>query len=187
VFDFAAFLEEVNENYRAKLYRCRHSASDVAIIVPKLTIILDSKDHLLVDEAMRSLCTIGTPAEEAAIHLIPHLRSEYPITRELAILTLGNIAHKRPDICLEPTIASLDDERCRPHAIRILAFLKQHAKSAIPALLKHFESKDAKTRKAVLKAVVEIEGKSEVAIGVVARAKLDKSAIVRSAAGKSGL
>lgn len=180
----ATFIAEVNENNRQLLYRCRWSEDDRARIVPGLIEVLSDEDRLLVDDALRGLFVIGPAAVVAAPHVIPLISSSFPITRQMAILTLGQIAHHEPMICLEPMIKALEHSDCRDNAMRTLAFLNGHAKEAIPAIVQLFESKDAKTRVLVVRTVAAIDGRCEMALCLFHRAQADRSKLVSAAAEK---
>jgi HEAT repeat protein len=178
----ARFLASLNGKQREVLDRCRWSKKDADRIVPRLTQILSCDDRLLVDDALRALFDIGTPAVQAASQVIPLVVSKHPITRQLAVITLGQIAHTRPKTCLQPLIGALDDDACRNDAIRILAYLKEKAKPAVAALVRQAGHKDAKTRAAVVKAVAAIDRRSKAALALFAQAKTDRSQVVRLAA-----
>jgi HEAT repeat protein len=178
----ARFLAQVNRNNREILDRCRWSREDAARVVPKLIDVLSCGDRLLVDEALRALFDIGTPAVAAAAKVRPLIASEFPITRQLAVITLGQIAHKKPKLCVQPMIEALEIDDCRNDAIRILAYLKTDAKPAVAALVRHYDTPDAKTRKAIVKAVAAIDGRSKRAAELFAKAAADRSKIVRQAA-----
>ena len=88
------FIADINKDNRSAIYRCRWSEADSKKIVPKLIEILTCDNHLLVDESLRALFTIGIPAESAAQEVRKLLKSPHPITRRLSLQTLGQIAHK---------------------------------------------------------------------------------------------
>jgi HEAT repeat protein len=178
----ARFLSQVNAKNCELLYRCRWSKDDAARVIPKLIDVLSSADRRQVDESLRALFLIGTPAFPAAQHVVPHCASKHSITRRLAVLTLGQIAHQHARVCLEPLIDALDDAECRSDAIRILAYLKGRAKPALAALARLFDSKDAKTRTALVKAVAAIDRRSKQSQALFKRAKSDRSKTVRLAA-----
>ena len=181
----AAYIAEVNHDHRAILYRCRWSPDDAVRVVPELVRVLADEDERLVDEALRALFLIGTPAIAAVPHVIPLISSSLPITRQLAVLALGQIAHNEPCVCVGPITRALEHDDCRKDALKILAFLRSNATSALPMILKHYESKDASTRKLVITAVAAIDGRSETALRLFAKAKLDRSKLVRVAADKA--
>jgi len=179
------FIESVNGNKRSILYKCRWSNDDAQRIVPELIRILLEEDHLLVDESLRALFVIGPPAITAAPHVAPLISSTYPITRRLAVLTLGQISHQRPDICIQPITKALKHDECCRDALRILIFLGSKATSALPEIVKRYESKDAKIRNLAVRAVAAIDGSSEMAHQLLTKAKTDRSNLVRLAAYKA--
>jgi len=179
------FIAYVNRDQRAILYRCRSSSEVAAQIVPELIRILSDEGHLLVDESLRALFLIGTPALAAATHVIPLISSPFPITRQLAVLTLGQIALQKPEVCVQPIARALDDEDCCQDALRILAFLGSNARNALPAIVAKYETKEARTRSLVVKAVAAIDGRSETARELFGKARADRSKDVRSAVEKA--
>jgi len=175
----------VNRDNRCMLYKCRWSSDEANRIVPELIRVLSDEDHLLVDESLRALFVIGTPAVAAACHVVPLISSSFPITRQLAVLALGQIAHKRPEICVEPMTKALDRDDVSQNALRILAFLGGKATIALPAIVEKYRSEDAKTRKMVVTAVAAIDAYSEMVRQLFANAKTDCSKLVRAAADKA--
>ncbi|MCA8999668.1 MAG: armadillo/beta-catenin-like repeat-containing protein, partial [Planctomycetaceae bacterium] len=72
--DERELLNQFNAENRAILYRCRWSPADAEIVVPELIRLLGSDDPHVVDEALRALFCIGTPALTAASAVAAHLR-----------------------------------------------------------------------------------------------------------------
>lgn len=179
------FIAEVMADNRAVLYRCRWSNDDARRVVPRLTRILSDKDPAVVDEALRSLITIGTPAVAAASSVIPLIYSEFPITRSLATLALGQIAHKEPNLCVGPLTAALDYDECRHDALRTLKFLGQAARSSLKVVTSYYDSPDAKTRKLVAVTAIAIDAGSAITQQLAARAASDRSEAVRTAVQKA--
>ncbi|MBN2475306.1 MAG: hypothetical protein JXB62_11895 [Pirellulales bacterium] len=85
------FIAEWNEDHHALLYRCRWSSEDAERIVPGLIRGLSDDDRLLVDEALRALFLIGTPAVAAATRVTALIASPYSITRRLAVRAVAAI------------------------------------------------------------------------------------------------
>lgn len=179
------FIKALMADNGAALYRCRWSEDDARRVVPRLTQILSDDDPLLVDEALRALFTIGTPAVAAAGRVAPLIDSEHRITRQLATLTLGQIAHKKPGLCIGPITAALDRDECRHDALRILKFLGHSARSSLVKVASYYDRPDAKTRRLAAVAAIAIDAESEVARQLVARASSDRSKAVRTAVQKA--
>jgi hypothetical protein len=181
----ADIIAEVKANNRALLYRCRWCADDASRIVPELVKVLSNRDPDIVDEALRSLFTIGTPAVAAAASVSQLISSERPITRQLATLTLGQIAHKDPSFCIGPITGALVHKECLHDALRILSFIGSAAKGALPQVVPFCESADARTRKLAILAAMSIAGESELAQRIASKARTDPSKIVRLAVEKA--
>ncbi len=179
------FIARVMADNRAALYRCRWSEEDARRVVPRLTRILSDADPAVVDEALRALFTIGTPAVAAAGDVAPLIDSEHPITRQLATLALGQIAHKKPDLCVGPVTAALDHDECRHDALRILKFLGHAARSSIVKVASYYDRPDAKTRRLAAVAAIAIDSGSGVTQQLVTRAASDRSKAVRTAVQKA--
>ncbi|XZE36067.1 HEAT repeat domain-containing protein [Pirellulaceae bacterium SH501] len=104
-----AILDRLNADNWAVLYRCRWSKLEAEQVVPQLETLLDSEDRKIRDDALRALFHIGTPAVSAASRVASLIESQEPITRQLAVLTLGQIAFKVPDLCVEPLASFLSE------------------------------------------------------------------------------
>jgi hypothetical protein len=169
---------------RALLYRCRWSQDDADRIIPQLIHILYDHDDTIVHEALRSLFTIGAPAARASASVIPLTTSTNQMTRQLAVLTLGQIAHHEPDVCVSPIAKTLQDPECRHDALRILAFIGGGAREALSDVIACYESADAKTRKLALKGALSIDSDSTATHGLIEKAKRDRSKIVRDVISK---
>lgn len=179
-----AILDRLNADNWAVLYRCRWSKPDAEKVVPQLEQLLDSKDRLVVDEALRGLFRIGTPAVSAAARVVSLIQSREQITRQLAVQTLGQIAHKEPDICVEPLASVLSDPLCCQDAMRSLAFIGRNALAAIERVHQRFGDRDAKIRKAALSTAIAIDSTHPGTIELIAMATTDRSKVVRDAAAK---
>lgn len=177
-----AILDQLTANHQAALYKCRWSPEDVDVVVPKLVSLLASKDTLIVDEALRALFTIGTPAVDAANDIIPLIESTSTITRKLAVMTLGQVVHQKPEVCVGPMIAVLEDDECRRDALRILAFIGRPAIESLPMVIEQYAHSDAKVRKAAVVAAVSIDPQDPTVTEVLDRAMKDRSKVVRAAA-----
>lgn len=179
------FIAEVTANNRDLLYRCRWSKEDAQRVVPKLTAVLSDADPTIVQEALRSLFTIGTPAASAAPAVAPLVEAHEPMTRSLAVLALGQIAHKEPERCVGPITAALKDQRCRQNALRILAFLGSRAKSSLSEVISCYASPDAKTRKLAVKAALAINKQDPATQALILKGTKDRSTAVRTALAKA--
>ena len=179
------FIAKVMADNLAVLYRCRWSDDDAQRVVPRLTEILSDNDPGVVDEALRALFKIGTPAVAAASRVAPLIDSEHRITRQLATLALGQIAHKEPGLCVGPVTAALDRDECRHDALRILKFLGHAAKSSIVKVVSYYDSPDAKTRRLAAVTAIAIDAESEVVQQLAATAASDRSKAVRTAVQKA--
>jgi HEAT repeat protein len=179
-----AILDRLNADNWAILYRCRWSMPEAEQVVPQLIELLGSEDHRIIDEALRGLFRIGTPAISAALRVTSLIRSERPITRQLAVMTLGHIAHTVPSLCVEPLASVLTDPLCCRDAMRSLAFIGRNAEAAIDRVQQRFSDRDAKIRKAALLTAVTIDSKYPGTIELVGKASLDRSKEVRDAAAR---
>lgn len=177
-----AILDGVNANHHAALYRCRWSAPDAQVVVPQLVSLLTSGSPEIVDDALRALFLIGTPAESAAPGVAALLGSSRPITKSMAVLALGQIAHRRPELCVGPLTATLTDESCCRNALRILAYIGAPAKCALEEVLRLYSKRDAKIRKAVVLTAVAIGAECGEVVVLLKTASSDRSKIVRDAA-----
>jgi HEAT repeat protein len=178
-------IAEANANNQELLYRCRWSPVDAERVVPELLQVLSDGDSELVDEALRSLFTIGVPARSAALRVIQLMQGGRPLTRQLATLTLGQIAHQDPNICIAPLVGALAYEECRHDALRILTFMGSASRCALPEVVPYCESPDAKTRRLAILAVMSMDEGSEIVQTIIARARADRSKAVRSAVDKA--
>ena len=178
--------EQLNADNRAALYRCRWSPSDAEVVVPKLIPLLASDESAVVDETLRALFCIGTPAEGAAESILSLLNSESAMTRQLALLALGQVAHQRPAVLVPAIIGLLDDQRLCRDVLRVLAFLGSGSKEALPQVVKLSDHPDAKVRKAVVDAAIKIDPGSAAVKELVSAALQDRSQVVRRAAARLG-
>lgn len=180
--DEQAILDQLNADQHAVLYRCRWSAPDAKVVVPQLTALLSSKEGEIVDEALRALFRIGTPAEHAACEVAALVDSPAPITRRLAVQTLGQIAHHKPELCVQPVAAALSDEWCCRDAMRVLAFIGTPAHGALRDVARLYTSRDAKVRKAAIVTAAAIGAARKETVELLNNALHDHSKIVREAA-----
>ena len=179
-----AILKRVNADNWAALYRCRWSASDAQELVPQLQKLLESDDPLIINEALRALFRIGTPAVSAAPEVAFLTRSQDPLTKQLAVLTLGQIAHSVPSLCVESLAAALADPLCCRDAMRSLAFIGPKAIGAIDRVLNRFSDPDSKIRKGALVTATAIDAEHPAVAELINDALSDRSKIVRDAAAK---
>ncbi|QDT57987.1 HEAT repeat protein [Stieleria bergensis] len=182
--DEQAVLDEVNADKWAMLYRCRWSQPDADRVVPQLTELLDSTNPLITHESLRALFRIGTPAARAAPRVAELTESDDSMTRRLAVLALGQIAHTIPDACVGPLASALSDAECCRDALRALAFIGSEAHNALDQVKPLFSNPDAKVRKAAVMAASAINAADTEIIELLHRAVADRSKIVREAASK---
>jgi HEAT repeat protein len=177
-----AILNRVNANNWAALYRCRWSESDANLLVPQLTALLSSQSADVVNEALRALFRIGPPAASATPSVATLTYSTDPMTKQLAVLALGQIAHQIPAACVGPLTSVLNDECCRRDALRALAFIGTPAKPAIETVMRLYDNPDAKVRRdAIVTASAICRDHPEVLV-MLHKASADRSKIVRDAA-----
>lgn len=179
-----AILNRVNADNRAELYRCRWSKPDVERLVPELGELLNSESPEIIREGLRALYCIGMPANSLATQVSALTQSSDPMTKRLAVLTLGAIAHKMPHICVEPIASVLIDKMCCRDALRILAFIGPAAHESLDRIKPLFLDPDAKVRKAAVEAVSAINVSDPVVVHLLRRATMDRSKVVRDAANK---
>lgn len=177
-------LDRFNADNWAVLYRCRWSKPEAAQVVPQLEKLLESEDRLIVDEALRGLFRIGTPAVSAAPRVALLIQAQEPITKHLAVLTLGQIAHKVPSLCVEALASVLSDPMCCRDAMRALAFMGRNALAAIERVQERFNDRDAKVRKAALVTATAIDSTHPRTIELIGKGLKDRSKVVREAANK---
>lgn len=183
--DDQAILDRVNADNWSELYRCRWSSADAERVVPQLVQLLRSGDSQIIDEALRALYRIGTAAILAAEPVAKLTQSQSPITKQLAVLSLGQIAHTVPALCVEPLASVLTDPLCCRDAMRGLAFVGPKAESALDRVLPLFKDTDAKVRKAVVVTAASINADHPGVMEILRLASKDRSKIVREAAVKS--
>ena len=179
-----AILDRLNADNWAVLYRCRWSKLEAEQVVPQLETLLDSEDREIRDEALRGLFRIGTSAVSAASRVASLIESQDPITRQLAVLTLGQIAFEVPDLCVEPLASVLSDPLCCRDAMRSLAIIGRNALSAIERVQERFNDRDAKIRMAALLTATAIDSTHPGTIELIDEASKDRSKVIRDAAAK---
>jgi len=179
-----AVLNRVNADNWAELYRCRWSQTDAERVVPQLERLLESEDLEIKNEALRALFRIGPSAVSAASEVAKLIGSADPITKQLAVLTLGQIAHKMPSLCVEPLASVLSDPLCCQDAMRTLAFIGSKATDALERVLQRFSDPNAKIRKAAVVTAVAIDATHPEVMRLISKASSDRSKIVREAAAK---
>jgi len=179
-----AILDRVNADNWAVLYRCRWSKPDAEQVVPELAKLLESEDRQVTNEALRALFRIGPPAASAAPEVAKLTQSQDPMTKRLAVLTLGQIAHEFPAICVEPLALALSDPTCSRDALRSLAFIGPEAIGALEYVKPLFLNADAEIRKAAVVAAAAIDGEQPEILEWIRKATADRSKIVREAASK---
>jgi hypothetical protein len=90
--DPVQYLELVNANNFAVLYKCRCSSEESASVVPKLIALLRHDAPGIRQEALRALHRIGPTASSAAPAVADVWAAGDILTRRLAVLTLGRLA-----------------------------------------------------------------------------------------------
>ncbi len=179
-----AILDRVNADNWAVLYRCRWSKPDAELVVPELTELLESETAEIKQEALRALFRIGAPAVSAAPQVAGLTQSPEPMTKHLAVLTLGQIAHTHPDLCVEPLASTLNDPICCRIALGTLAFIGSAANGALDRVKPLLSHSDAKVRKAAVVTAAAIHVSDPEIVELLRHASADRSKIVREAAGK---
>ena len=174
----------MNADNWAMLYRCRWSNADAERVVPQLAELLNSDNIQIANEALRALFRIGTPAVSAAPEVVKLTQSRNPITKQLSVLTLGQIAHQVPSLCVGPLALALTDPICCRDALRALAFIGSEACEVLEHVKHLFNDPNAKIRKAALVTAAAIGGKDPEIVGFLRGATGDRSKIVREAASK---
>lgn len=179
-----AILDHVNADNWALLYRCRWSKQAADRVVHELAGLLESETPQIKQEALRALFRIGTPAISAAPKVAILTQSVDPMTKHLAVLTLGQIAHTAPQLCVEPLASALNDRMCCRDALRVLAFIGSKANGALDRVKPLFSDADAKVRKAAVVTCAAINVSNPEVIEMLSHALADRSKVVRDAAGK---
>lgn len=177
-------LDHLKADDREKLYRCRWSPPDAERVVPQLIQLLESHDVQIVDEALRSLFCIGAPAVAAAMPVARLTQSPLPITKHLAVLTLGQIADTAPELSVGPLTSVLNDPMCCRDAMRALAFMGPKAEASLEHIVPFFNDPIAKVRKSAIVAAALIHADHPEVVEGLRRATGDRSKIVREAAHK---
>ena len=127
---------------------------------------------------MRHSCTSGSIGYHAVHGVV------IPNHKAVGVLTLGQVAHKKPELCVPAATSALrDDDRCRD-AMRILAFIGPSARSALPPVIEKFSHSDATVRKAALITAIAIAPHERAVMDLVNAAASDRSKIVRAVAEK---
>jgi len=179
-----AILDRVNANNWAVLYRSRWSPHDEERVVPQRAKLLESENCQIINEALGALFVIGTHAASAAPRVAKLIRSQDQATKRLAVLTLGQIAHKRPALCVEPLASTLSDPLCCRDAMRSLAYIGSKANGALERVKQLFSDPDAKVRKAAVVTATAISVDPLDIMKLLRKASADRSKIVREAARK---
>jgi HEAT repeat protein len=179
-----AILDRVNADNWAELYRCRWSAPDSECVIPQLVRLLESDDSQITNEALRALFRIGTPAASAAVPVAKLTQSPLPMTKRLAVVTLGQIAHGVPALCVEPLASAMADPLCCRDALRVLAFIGPDAKTALERVIQLFNDADARIRRAAVVTAASINLEHPDVMQLLRKASDDRSKIVREAASK---
>lgn len=179
-----AVLDRFNADNWAMLYRCRWSPEDADEVVPQLMRLLESSDPEIQQATLRALFRIGTPAAAAADQVAGLTRSSVPMTKRLAVLALGQIAHQLPEVCVDPVAETLSDPECCRDALRILSYLGQAAAGALEAVKPLLTNPDAKVRRDAVKALAKMKPADPQVIELIRAATNDRSKIVREAASK---
>ena len=182
--DELAILNRVNADNRAELYRCRCSKTDVERLVPELRELLKSQSVEIVREGLRALYCIGTPANSLASQVAALIQSSDPLTKRLAVLTLGAIAYTIPNISVEPIASTLNDQLCCRDALRILELIRLPAHQSLDRIKPLFFDPDAKVRKAAVETASAINLSDSDVHRLLCEATMDRSKIVRDAASK---
>jgi hypothetical protein len=131
---------------------------------------------------LRALLRVGTAAISAAETVGRLTQSDSPITKQLAVLTLGQIAHTVPELCVEPLASVLTDSLCCRDAMRVLAFVGSKAETALDRVLPLFRDTDAKVRKAAVITAASIKPDHPDVMEILHLASKDRCKIVRDAA-----
>lgn len=182
--DEQAILDRVNANQRHELYRCRWSAPDAERLVPQLAQLLESSDVQIVDQTLHAIFLIGTPAIATAERVAKLTQSLSPTTQRLAILTLGQIAHPVPALCVEPLASVINNPLWCRDVLRVLAFIGPQAETALDRVFLLFKDANAKVRKAALETAASIKPDHPDVMNMLQIAFNDRSKIVRDAAAK---
>jgi hypothetical protein len=178
-------LNRLNADNWAELYRCRWSQPDAERVVPQLERLLKSEDLQIKNEALRALFRIGPSAVSAAAAVAKLIGSGGdPLTKQLAVLTLGQIAHKVPSLCVHPLASALSDPSCCQDAMRTLAIIGSKATDALERVLQRYNDPNAKIRKATVVTAAAIDATHPEVMRLMRKASSDRSKIVREAVAK---
>jgi HEAT repeat protein len=179
-----AILNRVNADNWAELYRCRWSTADAERVVAELAELLASQSPEIIQETLRALYRIGSPAISLAPQVAGLTRSSDPMTKRLAVLTLGAIAHTMPSLCVEPLASTLHDQKCCRDALRILASIGPPAQESLDRVKPLFFAAEAKVRKAAVETASAINVSDPDVVRLLHQATADRSKEVRDAASK---
>jgi HEAT repeat protein len=180
----AIFLDAVEADYRAILYKARWDEAAASDVVPQLMALLDSEDRDTLLRTLRAFVTIGPLALDAAPKITPLLRSPDPLVFQAAAIALAVVSLRKPDAAIKPLIEAADVAGQEKYVMLALIEFGKAAKSANPVFVRAFDHRSASIRRLALRGLAAIESDEKVLSKVLRRAAEDKSKEVREYAAK---
>jgi hypothetical protein len=181
--DAGSILDEVEANYRAKLYEARWNEAAAEDLLPVLIRSLQSTDRLTLLRCFRALVTIGPLARAALDACVPHLASDDPDVCDSAAHAKGCIALRDPAAAIPPLVAAFRPGREKAILHALLGF-GAFAQRAAPIFAHAFNHKSSSIRRLAIRGLKAIQAPGAVVDPVLVRAESDRSQAVRECAAK---
>jgi len=180
--EVTTFLNSVEAENRAALYKSRWDEAAASQIVPKLVALLDSDDRDILSRALRAFVTIGPLACEGAPKLAQLLQSSENWVFEAAAVALACVSLREPRPAVHALVEAANTPGREKYAMLALIQLGEAAKPATPAFARCSEDRSAGIRRLALRGLLVIGADDDILSRILCQAASDKSKEVRECA-----
>lgn len=181
------FLDSLEADDRARLYRARWDEVAAGEVVPRLAGLLaglvGGRSRDVTARCLGALVVIGPAARGALDAALPHLASGDQELAGLAAHAVGRVALGDPAAAVGPLADAFRPGIEEPVMLALLG-LGPAAQAAAPVFARAFGHGSARVRRLALRGLKEIEAPAPVVEAVLARARADRSGAIREYARK---
>jgi len=180
----AEFLDQVEANNKAVLYKCRLSQQLTYELAPALVNLLQSPDRAVIFRSLAALHTIGPAASQAIAGirlLLEHPDSE---VQKAAIFTLSHVGLDVPEQVMPLLLEKIENTVHVEALLFAFIHIGHKASAGLPLVSSAMKSSAGHTRRLALRCLEAIGTAETAAAPLLLAAQSDRNAEVRAMAFK---